>query len=149
MGKSLTATLIGVLVQQGLLSLDQPAPVREWQGKDDPRAAITISDRPAPDERRTTVLGTRRPARGLATRCTGSPVHLLQRRRRLPVRRQQRRRVRPRNKGRYLNCDPLTLGYIVKRTVTEILGEDYPTWPQKALFDQVGIRHQVLETAVE
>jgi CubicO group peptidase (beta-lactamase class C family) len=44
MGKSLTATLVGVLIQQGLLSLDQPAPVKEWQHEGDPRAAITIRD---------------------------------------------------------------------------------------------------------
>jgi len=51
----------------------------------------------------------------------------------------------PNTVGRYRNCDPLSLGYIIKRTVTA-MGEDYLTWPQKALFDRIGIRKQVLET---
>ncbi len=42
MTKSVTNALIGVLVQQGKLTRDQPAPIAEWQGEDDPRKAITI-----------------------------------------------------------------------------------------------------------
>ena len=41
-GKSITATLIGILIQRGLLKLDQPAPVKEWQ--DDDRRKIRIRD---------------------------------------------------------------------------------------------------------
>jgi CubicO group peptidase (beta-lactamase class C family) len=51
----------------------------------------------------------------------------------------------PQTIGRYRNSDPLTLGYIVRRTVEE-QGENYLTWPQKALFDKIGIRKQVMET---
>lgn len=49
--------------------------------------------------------------------------------------------------GRYRNCDPLALGAIVRRTV-EARGEDYLRWPQRALFDRIGIRRQILETDV-
>jgi CubicO group peptidase (beta-lactamase class C family) len=42
MSKSVTSALIGVLVRQGRLALDQPAPVPLWQNPDDPRHAITI-----------------------------------------------------------------------------------------------------------
>jgi CubicO group peptidase (beta-lactamase class C family) len=42
--------------------------------------------------------------------------------------------------------DPLTLGYLVKKTVTA-RGESYFTFPQRALFDRIGIRNAVLETA--
>ena len=42
MGKSLTATLIGQLIYAGKLSMDQPAPVKEWQKEGDPRGGITI-----------------------------------------------------------------------------------------------------------
>jgi CubicO group peptidase (beta-lactamase class C family) len=31
MGKSITATLFGILVKDGVYDLDQPAPVPEWQ----------------------------------------------------------------------------------------------------------------------
>ena len=40
--KSLTNTLIGMLVGDGLLELDNPAPVPEWQAEGDPRQGITI-----------------------------------------------------------------------------------------------------------
>jgi CubicO group peptidase (beta-lactamase class C family) len=40
--KSIAGTLIGVAVQDGLLRLDAPAPVPEWQRRGDPRAAITL-----------------------------------------------------------------------------------------------------------
>jgi hypothetical protein len=41
--KSVTNALLGVLVQQGKLKLDAPAPIAEWQGANDPRRAITIA----------------------------------------------------------------------------------------------------------
>ena len=41
MAKSLTATLVGRAVQKGLVDVNQPAPVPQWQGAGDPRAAIS------------------------------------------------------------------------------------------------------------
>jgi CubicO group peptidase (beta-lactamase class C family) len=40
--KSITSALIGLLVDDGVLQLDAPAPVPEWQGAGDPRGAITL-----------------------------------------------------------------------------------------------------------
>ncbi len=40
--KSLTSALIGILVADGKLDLDAPAPVPEWKGPGDPRGAITL-----------------------------------------------------------------------------------------------------------
>ncbi|BDI59731.1 hypothetical protein MACH05_02910 [Qipengyuania nanhaisediminis] len=42
MAKTITATLIGMLVADGLLSVDAPAPVDLWQRSGDPRADITL-----------------------------------------------------------------------------------------------------------
>lgn len=42
MAKSILHALVGVLVGDGRLDLDAPAPVPEWRGADDPRAAITL-----------------------------------------------------------------------------------------------------------
>lgn len=42
MAKTITATLIGMLVADGLLELDQPAPIPRWRRPGDPRGAITI-----------------------------------------------------------------------------------------------------------
>src|SRR5262249_32834706 len=40
--KSVTSALIGILVRQGRLSVETPAPVPEWADPADPRHAITI-----------------------------------------------------------------------------------------------------------
>ncbi|QLC22132.1 serine hydrolase [Parasphingopyxis sp. CP4] len=42
MAKTVTAMLVGFLVEDGVLELDAPAPIPEWQGEDDPRGAITL-----------------------------------------------------------------------------------------------------------
>jgi len=42
MAKSVTNALVGILVQQGRLALQAPAPVAEWQGAGDPRGRITL-----------------------------------------------------------------------------------------------------------
>ena len=44
MGKSLSATLMGVLLKRGDYDLWQPAPIPEWQSPGDPRAKIRIAD---------------------------------------------------------------------------------------------------------
>ena len=40
--KSVMSALTGILVHQGKLTLDKPAPVAAWQKSDDPRHAITV-----------------------------------------------------------------------------------------------------------
>jgi len=42
MGKSITATLLGILLNKGVYELTQPAPIPEWQTPGDPRAKIRI-----------------------------------------------------------------------------------------------------------
>ena len=45
MGKSMTATFVGRLIEMGHLgSVWDPAPVPEWQNSDDPRSQIRIAD---------------------------------------------------------------------------------------------------------
>jgi CubicO group peptidase (beta-lactamase class C family) len=144
MGKSITSTLFALLVKDGIYTLDQSAPVPEWQKPGDPRAAIRTID----------LLRMSSGLRFIATQDSdyspdkGYPDHFyiytgavnafeysvnvpLQ----FPIN----------TEGRYRNCDPLTIGYLIKRAVTA-RGEEYLTWPQRALFDRIGIRRQVLET---
>ena len=40
--KSVISALTGILVRQGKLAINEPAPVAVWQGPDDPRHAITV-----------------------------------------------------------------------------------------------------------
>jgi CubicO group peptidase (beta-lactamase class C family) len=49
---------------------------------------------------------------------------------------------------RYRNSDPLTLGRIIRQKV-EARGENYLTFPQRALFDRIGARNFVLETDID
>jgi len=42
--KSFTNALIGILVGQGKLNVSDPAPIAEWHGAGDPRAAVTLDD---------------------------------------------------------------------------------------------------------
>jgi CubicO group peptidase (beta-lactamase class C family) len=144
MGKSITSTLFALLVKDGTYTLEQPAPVPEWQKPGDARAAIRTMD----------LLHMSSGLRFIATQDPdyspdkGYPDHFyiytaavnafeysvnvpLQ----FPIN----------TEGRYRNCDPLTIGYLIKRAVTA-RGEEYLTWPQQALFDRIGIRRQVLET---
>ena len=44
MSKSVASALIGIVVGQGKLSVDDPAPVPEWQDPGDPRAEITVAN---------------------------------------------------------------------------------------------------------
>ncbi len=145
MGKSLTATLIGRLVQDGLLTLDQPAPIAAWQHPDDPRGRITIRDLlqmssglrfSGHHDPRNTWPGYVPEHFYIYTEAIDVFDFAISRPAEFP----------PQTVGRYRNCDPLSLGYIAKQIVTTRLGEEYLTWPQRALFDRIGIRRQVLET---
>jgi CubicO group peptidase (beta-lactamase class C family) len=46
--------------------------------------------------------------------------------------------------GRYRNTDPVLVNYLIRLAV-ERRGENYFTYPQRALFDRIGIRSAVLE----
>lgn len=144
MGKSITSTLIGVLIQDGHFGLNDPAPVPEWHVKADPRSEIRISDllrmssglkfSHMDDPKETWEQGI---ADHMFVYCAA--VDVFQFSISIPP------EFPPNTVSRYRNCDPLTLGCIIKRTVME-MGEEYLTWPQRALFDKIGIRKQVLET---
>ena len=51
----------------------------------------------------------------------------------------------PNTIGRYRNCDPVLTNYMVRLGV-EGRGGEYHSFPQRELFDKIGIRDMVLET---
>ena len=149
MGKSLTATLVGRLMNDGHFGLDDPAPVPEWQTEGDPRAKIRISDLLRMSSglqfTLTEVLDVTPEGTKVVRDCY--PDHYYVYSGAMDIFRYVTSRpplYEPNTVGRYRNVDPLTLGYIVKRTV-EARGESYLTYPQRALFDEIGIRRLVLE----
>ena len=143
MTKSLTATLVGVLVQQGAYELWQPAPIPEWQTPGDPRQEIRIGDimrmssgiminAPSdPDYDTSTYAdhfylytGGANQYKYAATRPAEYPPNTI---------------------GRYRNTDPVLTSYLIRLAV-EGRGEDYHSFPQRNLFDKLGIRTALIET---
>ena len=51
----------------------------------------------------------------------------------------------PNTVGRYRNSDPAPVNYLIRLAV-EGRGENYSSFPQRALFDKLGMRNMVLET---
>jgi CubicO group peptidase (beta-lactamase class C family) len=47
--------------------------------------------------------------------------------------------------GRYRNSDPVLINYLIRLAV-EKRGEDYFSFPQRALFDKIGIRTMIMDT---
>jgi CubicO group peptidase (beta-lactamase class C family) len=142
MGKSIMGTLMGMLIQRGDYTLEQRAPVAEWQKQpNDPRAAIRIVDL-------LQMSSGLRFSRGSPEDLPGYHDHDLiytgavdaynfaaTRELQFP----------PGTKGRYRNDNVMLLGLLFKQAV-EKRGENYLTWPQLNLFDKIGIRRQMLET---
>jgi CubicO group peptidase (beta-lactamase class C family) len=144
MGKSLTATLMGVLIKQGVYDLYQPAPVPEWQGPGDPRAKIRIADIlhmssglriKAPQDPDYDPAGTYPDHLYLYTGGVNSFHYAATRPLQWP----------PNTVGRYHNCDPVLTNYLIRLAV-EKRGEEYLSFPRRALFDKIGIRTMVVET---
>ena len=144
MGKSLTATLMGVLIEQGVYDLWQPAPVPEWQAAGDSRQMIRIAD----ILRMSSGIRFRGVADPDLDPALGYPDHLyvytgsVDSFKWAATRPQQ---WPPNTIGRYRNSDPVLINYLVRLGV-ERRGEGYLSFPQRALFDKIGIRGMVLET---
>ncbi|MGQ0701536.1 MAG: serine hydrolase domain-containing protein, partial [Gemmatimonadales bacterium] len=142
MGKSITGTLIGILVQQGALRLEDPAPIPDWhRTPDDPRAKIRVIDL----LRMSSGL---RFSRGSPEDLPGYHDHDLIYTGaidafRFAVTREPQ--FPPNTRGRYRNVDVMVLGQLIRDAV-RARGDEYLSWPQRALFDKIGIRRQVLET---
>ncbi|MBM3725777.1 MAG: serine hydrolase [Acidobacteria bacterium] len=145
MGKSLSATLLGVLIRRGVYALDQPAPFPEWRKQPgDPRARIRISDIlrmssglriRAPQDPGYDASGPYPDHLYLYTGGVNSFEYAATRPQEWP----------PNTVGRYRNTDPVLTNYLTRLGV-EKLREDYPTFPTRALFDKIGIRTMVMET---
>jgi CubicO group peptidase (beta-lactamase class C family) len=144
MGKSVTATLMGILIRQGVYRLDQPAPIPQWQAAGDARAKIRISDL----LHMSSGLRIRAPQDPDYDPSRGYPDHVY-----LytgSVNTFQYAATRPQQwppgaVGRYRNSDPVLVNYLIRLAV-EKRGEEYLSFPQRALFDTLGIRTMVLET---
>jgi CubicO group peptidase (beta-lactamase class C family) len=144
MGKSLTATLMGVLIRDGVYTLTQPAPVPEWQAPGDPRAKITIAD----ILHMSSGLRIRAPQDPDYDPSLGYPDHLYLYTGSVDSFKYAATRPPqwpPNTVGRYRNTDPVLINYLIRLGV-EKRRQDYLSFPQRALFDQIGVRTMVMET---
>ena len=142
MGKSIVGTLIGILVQQGVLRLEDPAPVPAWhRTAGDPRAKIRTIDLMHMSSGLRFSRGSPEDIPGYHDHDLGytGAIDAFAFATTRPL------QFEPNTFGRYRNSDPLTLGMIIRDAVRK-RGDEYLTWPQRALFDRIGIRRQVLET---
>ena len=144
MGKSLTATMLGILIKEGAYELLQPAPIPEWQTSGDQRAKIRIADIlqmssglriRAPQDPDYDPSGPYPDHVYLYTGSVNSFHYAATRPLQWP----------PSTVGRYHNTDPVLANYLIRLAV-ERRGEQYLSFPQRALFDKLGIRTMVMET---
>ena len=137
MTKSVMNALVGILVREGRLKLDRPAPIPEWQAPGDPRASITLDhllrmssglrfdedmSSPLADVNRM-LLGVGDVAR-FATSTTLAAT--------------------PGTKWQYSSGT----SNIIARIIRNALADDaaYLAFPRRALFDRTGMASAVLET---
>jgi CubicO group peptidase (beta-lactamase class C family) len=142
MGKSVTAALIGVLVREGRFEVDDPAPIDDWE--EGPRSDVTIEHllrmssglafaRSGDDEGTLPYAGD-----DDHLRVYSEPLDVFEFATDRPLEHE------PNAVWRYRNCDTLALGRIVRETV-EAIGRDYLSFPQRALYDRIGVRNAVHE----
>jgi CubicO group peptidase (beta-lactamase class C family) len=144
MGKSLSGTLMAILIKQGAYDLWQPAPIPEWQTPGDPRAAIRIAD----ILRMSSGLRIRAPQDPDFDADGPYPDHLYYYTGSIDSFKYAATRPQqwpPNTVGRYRNTDPVLINYLIRLAV-EKRKEDYHSFPQRALFDKIGIRTMVLDT---
>jgi CubicO group peptidase (beta-lactamase class C family) len=143
MGKSVIAALMGQLVHEDVYDLWDPAPVEQWQSPDDPRRAIRIAD----------LLRMSSGLRFLAPQdpdfdpARGYPDHLYTYTGAIDAFRWALTRPPqwlPNTVGRYRNSDPLVVSYLIKKAALE-RREDYFSYPQRHLFDKIGMRRMLVE----
>ena len=145
MGKSLTGTLMAVLIHKGVYDLWQSAPVPEWEGEGDPRQSIRIGD-------------IMRMSSGLRFRNRGDPGYDPQvgypdhlyvytgTVNSFEWAASKDQQWEPNTVGRYRNSDPVITNYLIRLGVEGRLGENYHRFPQGHLFDKLGIRNLIPET---
>ena len=145
MGKSLTGTLMGLLIHKGVYDLWQSAPVPEWQSEGDPRSAIRIGD----IMRMSSGLRFRAPQDPDFDPEVGYPDHIYVYSgtvNSFEWAASKDQQWEPNTVGRYRNSDPVITNYMVRLGVEQGLGENYHQFPQRHLFDKLGIRNLIPET---
>lgn len=136
MTKSVVNALIGILVKEGKLSLDAPAPIPEWAGADDPRRAITLAQLLHMTSGLEFEEDYANPLADVTHMLFGVP-NAAEFAVAKPL------RAQPGTRWQYSSGTSNVLTHAIRRTVGEA---DYHAFPRQALFDRIGMTSAVLET---
>ena len=137
MAKSVTNALVGILVGQGKLSLEEPAPVPEWSDRGDPRHAITL------DQLLRMSSGLEF-GEGYGDSASDVSMMLF-----------NARDMAAFSASKPLEAEPDSVWHyssgtsnIISRMIRDAVGgthQDYLEFPRRALFDRIGMRSAVFE----
>lgn len=145
MGKSIVSALTGTLIQQGYFGLEDSAPVPAWQrAAHDPRKDIRVKDL----LRMSGGLDFDNLGLNAEVSYTTANEHMRIYFDALNVDLHainQPLRYEPGTVWRYRNSDPLSLMHIARQAVAGS-NEDFLAFPQRQLFDRIGMRSMVMET---
>ena len=137
MTKSVTNAMVGIMAGMGKIAIKDPAPVAEWSGPDDPRAAITLDQL----LRMSSGLGFVEIYTDLLS---DTPFMLFGTPDSAGYTAAKPLEAAPDSRWRYISGSP----NIVCRILREALGGSlahYFAFPRRALFDKIGMRSAVLE----
>ncbi len=137
MTKSITSALIGILVGQGKLKVDEPAPIEEWKKPGDPHGKITVEhllrmsagfdfhhDVDPAGQRQLALFG------GI-----DSVAYSVQ----CPL------EVEPGTRWEYANANPHCLLKLIRDIVGREDIADYISFPRRALFNRIGMQSAIIE----
>jgi len=135
MSKSVTNAMVGILVGEGKINIDAPAPVKEWKTPGDPRSTLTISHLMRMSSgldfhTDVSIVGDRQKQLFGAIDVASSSVapKLL---------------TPPGTLWEYSNANPLTVCKIIREKLGG--GDAYFAFPRTALFNRLGMRSAVIE----
>jgi CubicO group peptidase (beta-lactamase class C family) len=137
MTKSITNALVGIMVGKGKLSIKEPAPVAEWSGPKDPRAAITLDQL----LRMSSGLGFVEVYTDLLS---DTPFMLFGTPDSAGFTAAKPQETEPDSRWRYISGSP----NLVCRFLREVLGGSlahYFAFPRRTLFEKIGMRSAVIE----
>lgn len=129
--KSLSATLIGIAVKDGLLDVEKPAPIPEWQYKNDPRQAITLKH-------------LMRMSSGLHSEGNNTNAVYFGGQDVISGATTTSLEVDPGTRWQYANNDTLLLLRALRHVLDNDL--DYLRYPYDELFHKIGMYHTRMET---
>lgn len=137
MAKSVVNALIGIMIAEGRLSLDEPPPLQEWQQGGDARAAITVSQLLRMSSGLRFNEGMTSPNSDIMRMLfheTNTAAYAI----RQPL------EAQPGERWQYSSGTTNILSKAIRSAIgTE---SDYWAFPRQALFDPVGMQSAVLET---